>query len=292
MTEDDRFIFEGTSYNLALMGASAGRLVLDMKERIEELEQHLERTQARLAECRAFYDELRELRESYSQLKEERDRYFQNWNNSMKREEKLEEALDALVEERDQYDADLEWCRKKLGDLRKERDMLAQAMTDYRAEAEHQERERAAAEAIIAKLKEAQEQGVFAAGVWGDMDLLDNVLGKYWDTIDDSALTDALTQCVVEMLDFVEEFINGGFVDIATEEWATEDMIEAYHNVLDAHGYHIDRLRTKNAELREALKNLQHADGCYCDAAFAGPDGSHPSHAPECQRARELLGEE
>lgn len=36
--EDDRFVFNGQSYNLALMGASAGRLVKDMKERIEELE--------------------------------------------------------------------------------------------------------------------------------------------------------------------------------------------------------------------------------------------------------------
>jgi hypothetical protein len=38
---DDRFNFEGHNYNLHLMGATAGRLVEDMKEHIEELEEEL-----------------------------------------------------------------------------------------------------------------------------------------------------------------------------------------------------------------------------------------------------------
>jgi hypothetical protein len=42
-------------------------------------------------------------------------------------------------------------------------------------------------------------------------------------------------------------------------------------------------------ELLEALEGLAHADGCYCDAAFSMSDGSHPSHAPECQKARAAI---
>ena len=37
-------------------------------------------------------------------------------------------------------------------------------------------------------------------------------------------------------------------------------------------------------DLLEALKALQHADGCYCDAAFAMPD-TIVSHSDECDAA-------
>jgi len=37
-----------------------------------------------------------------------------------------------------------------------------------------------------------------------------------------------------------------------------------------------------------ALRGLMHADGCYCDAAFAGP-GQHPRHTDECEAARAAL---
>lgn len=44
------------------------------------------------------------------------------------------------------------------------------------------------------------------------------------------------------------------------------------------------------AKCREALEGLQHADGCYCDAAFSCP-GSHPQHSDECIQARDALAE-
>ena len=37
-----------------------------------------------------------------------------------------------------------------------------------------------------------------------------------------------------------------------------------------------------------ALEALKHDDGCYCEAAFAGP-GCHPRHSPECEAACEAL---
>lgn len=39
------------------------------------------------------------------------------------------------------------------------------------------------------------------------------------------------------------------------------------------------------AQLLGALKSLRHGDGCFCDAAFAGP-GTTVTHSPECIAAR------
>ena len=41
--------------------------------------------------------------------------------------------------------------------------------------------------------------------------------------------------------------------------------------------------------LVEALQGLCHGDGCFCEAAFAMPDGSHPRHSDECTKARTAL---
>ncbi len=51
----------------------------------------------------------------------------------------------------------------------------------------------------------------------------------------------------------------------------------------------IARLRQENERLRASLLTLQHGDGCFCAAAFAMPDGSHPSHSAECEAARAAL---
>ena len=48
------------------------------------------------------------------------------------------------------------------------------------------------------------------------------------------------------------------------------------------------RLLTLAGELTEALESLQHGDGCYCDAAFAGP-GTIVRHTDECEVARAAL---
>jgi len=41
-------------------------------------------------------------------------------------------------------------------------------------------------------------------------------------------------------------------------------------------------------ELLEALKGLQHADGCYCEAAFA-PPGTIVAHTDECLAALDAI---
>lgn len=51
------------------------------------------------------------------------------------------------------------------------------------------------------------------------------------------------------------------------------------------------RLAARVKELEEALRSLRHADGCYCDVAFAMA-GHHPRHTDECERAMRLLGKE
>ena len=45
------------------------------------------------------------------------------------------------------------------------------------------------------------------------------------------------------------------------------------------------RLIAAAPDLLAALEGRQHADGCYCEAAFAMNDGSHPQHSPECMAA-------
>ena len=53
--------------------------------------------------------------------------------------------------------------------------------------------------------------------------------------------------------------------------------------------HEIERLQAKVARLREALEGLKHCDGCYCEAAFSMPDGSHPRHSVECEAACDAL---
>lgn len=48
-------------------------------------------------------------------------------------------------------------------------------------------------------------------------------------------------------------------------------------------------LQAANRELVEALESFKHADGCYCEAAFSGPNGTQPRHSPECEKARAIL---
>ena len=50
-------------------------------------------------------------------------------------------------------------------------------------------------------------------------------------------------------------------------------------------GVEAKRERSADADLLGALKALRHADGCFCEAGFAMPDGSHPRHSPECEAA-------
>jgi hypothetical protein len=41
-------------------------------------------------------------------------------------------------------------------------------------------------------------------------------------------------------------------------------------------------------ELREALKNVNHEGGCYCDAQYA-MGGAYPRHAADCEAARAAI---
>ena len=47
-------------------------------------------------------------------------------------------------------------------------------------------------------------------------------------------------------------------------------------------------LEAQREALVTALEMLKHADGCYCEAAFAGP-GTIVGHTHECEAAREAL---
>jgi cell division septum initiation protein DivIVA len=49
-----------------------------------------------------------------------------------------------------------------------------------------------------------------------------------------------------------------------------------------------DRLRARAEAMRSALEGLKHADGCYCDAAFAMP-GTIVKHYDECLAAQAAL---
>lgn len=40
---------------------------------------------------------------------------------------------------------------------------------------------------------------------------------------------------------------------------------------------------------QESLKNFEHEDGCFCEAAFSVPNGSHPRHSKECILAKDTL---
>jgi len=46
--------------------------------------------------------------------------------------------------------------------------------------------------------------------------------------------------------------------------------------------------RAEAERLRGALEAFRHGDGCFCEAAFAGP-GTIPRHSPECIEARAAL---
>lgn len=67
---------------------------------------------------------------------------------------------------------------------------------------------------------------------------------------------------------------------------------------IDAHKLNIQliaqaqELRAENARLREALGAFRHADGCWCDAAFGMPDGSHTRHSDACDIARSIINKE
>lgn len=69
--------------------------------------------------------------------------------------------------------------------------------------------------------------------------------------------------------------VNGFFKREAAENSANADFIVRACNAHD--------------ELVEALENLQHADGCYCEASFSSHAGSHPTHSIECQDAIKAL---
>ena len=49
-----------------------------------------------------------------------------------------------------------------------------------------------------------------------------------------------------------------------------------------------EMVRAINAELVAALDGLRHADGCWCDAAFAMPD-TVVSHSAECISAQAAI---
>lgn len=51
----------------------------------------------------------------------------------------------------------------------------------------------------------------------------------------------------------------------------------------------LPELLAERDALRDALESLKHADGGYCEAAFAMHDGSHPRHSSECVAARATL---
>ena len=51
----------------------------------------------------------------------------------------------------------------------------------------------------------------------------------------------------------------------------------------------IVREHNAHAELVAALRSMAHADGCWCDAAFAMPGDSRHEHSPECKSARAAL---
>ena len=60
----------------------------------------------------------------------------------------------------------------------------------------------------------------------------------------------------------------------------------------------VSRLRGLVSELVKALNAHKHTDGCWCEAAFSMPDGSHPRHSIECEasqdataKAQEVYGE-
>lgn len=49
--------------------------------------------------------------------------------------------------------------------------------------------------------------------------------------------------------------------------------------------------RQRVAELEDALRGLQHADGCYCEAPFVMPR-AFVRHSDECEKARAALRKE
>jgi chromosome segregation ATPase len=92
-----------------------------------------------------------------------------------------------------------------LNKTRKERDMLAQAMVDYRAEAQYQERERAAAEARVQKARELIREADRHTRPGG---LMDRILSRIDDALQsdhaalDAALDAALEGREQEVIDF------------------------------------------------------------------------------------------
>jgi len=69
----------------------------------------------------------------------------------------------------------------------------------------------------------------------------------------------------------------------ARSKWDEFNKVAAHALASDGSAL-IDAVR----EAREALKLLKHADGCYCEASFSGPD-CHPRHSPECEKAKDAL---
>lgn len=89
---------------------------------------------------------------------------------------------------------------------------------------------------------------------------------------------------VIDLTGAPDDAIDGKGSDAGWEEFTLAEISQGIAFVIDQR----DALASQCQQLREALRGLQHADKCYCDASFSGP-GCHPRHSPECEVAMQAL---
>ena len=92
---------------------------------------------------------------------------------------------------------------------------------------------------------------------------------------------------------------DGSVVEMTEKDYLTLDIVWNYPSGVEHAGAiemvsqsvsldEIISMFRQRKELLEALENLKHDDGCFCDASFAGP-GTIVRHSDECMAAMDAI---